>query len=141
MKKELIKKVIELFKDWYEDNAEHTFDLFDRCDYIVESFMESEQAEDLLKAKEEPKDAEEYIISKGWDSHYFMVYVDGYSVERDIVAILQDFANQQKPTVTDEEINKESYRRFERIPNDEERMGREDAFYQGAKYVRDKLKQ
>ena len=59
MNREEIKKVIELFKDWYEDNAQNTFDLFDRCDYVLDSFLDSEQAEELMQLQQKTVTDEE----------------------------------------------------------------------------------
>jgi len=65
----------------------------------------------------------------------------GIKHNKDRIKLIEGIIEQlQKKTITEEEIKNEYLRRFQRIPNDNERFGCEDAFWQGAKWIIQKLK-
>ena len=130
MNKELIKALEEIQE------------LFIYEDYLNAEIKVDELLEDLQKAKEQPtKNAEEFLNSIGFDyAHLPELFNNDDKSYYKITDLLEEFANQSKKTITEEEIKNEYLRRFQRIPNDNERFGCEDAFWQGAKWIIQKLK-
>jgi len=120
--------------------------LLDECNDVRVEFPEStwdalNKIEELIAKEEQPtKNAEEFLKSncKLNDWNRLENDLNDSLWTNNVIGYLEQYASIKTPT--EEEVKKECYRRFERIPNDEERMGREDAFYQGAKWVIKQLK-